>query len=103
LGQCGWYLFSIYSQTQMQKSPEKKTFNTMAFTGNSFFDLQCQLTNRCSRSQAPWDNNTWAQSLRSNFSPRVIAPKRGVSSLGEHEYIQCCFLGITVNCPNDYS
>ena len=36
------------------------------------------ITNRCSRSQAPWDNNTWAQSLRSNFSPRVIAPKRGV-------------------------
>ena len=25
------------------------------------------ITNRCSRSQAPWDNNTWAQSLRSKF------------------------------------
>jgi len=35
-------------------------------------------THQLGGSQAPWDNNTWAQSLRSNFSPRVIAPKRGV-------------------------
>ena len=36
------------------------------------------LTITLSRSQARWDSNTWALSLRSDFSPRVTAPYVGV-------------------------
>ncbi len=39
------------------------------------------LTITLSRSQARWDSNTWAMSLRSDFSPRVTAPYVGVRCL----------------------
>ena len=36
-----------------------------------------------SRSQARWDRNMWALSLRSDFSPRVPAPYGGVKCLSD--------------------
>ena len=41
------------------------------------------LTNTLSRSQARWDSNAWALSLRSDFSPRVTAPYVGVIHQGK--------------------
>jgi len=40
------------------------------------------ITITLSRSQARWDSNTWALSLRSDFSPRVTALYVGVSCHG---------------------
>ena len=39
------------------------------------------ITITLSRSQARWDSNTWALSLRSDFSPRVTAPYVGVTTV----------------------
>jgi hypothetical protein len=40
--------------------------------------MSTHLTITLSRSQARWDSNTWALSLRSDFSPRITAPYVGV-------------------------
>ena len=45
------------------------------------------LTITLSRSQAPWDSNTWALSLRSDFSPRITAPYVGVGALDSMQNI----------------
>ncbi|PXW68135.1 hypothetical protein BZA03_1196 [Alteromonas sp. I10] len=42
--------------------------------------MSTHLTITLSRSQARWNSNTWALSLRSDFSPRITAPYVGVSS-----------------------
>ena len=42
-----------------------------------------RITNALNRSQARWDANTWAASLRSYFSPCVIALYAGVILLGD--------------------
>ena len=54
-------------------------------------EISRHITNTSSRSQARWDSNTWALSLRSDFSPRVTAPYVGVRCYGESNAINDVF------------
>ena len=47
--------------------------------------MSTHLTITLNRSQARWDSNTWALSLRSDFSPRITARYVGVMYLRKYE------------------
>ena len=81
---------TLYSKSTHKLRKNMRFRNSLVFAAgcSELYAFFCRfglqnITNALNRSQARWDANTWAASLRSYFSPCVIALYAGVIYLGK--------------------